>query len=137
MYIRTWNFMTSISILYAMVALLSVLSRPLVHSMLKADPLAKKNVFSSNPEGIQMAKWNSKLNGSIAYIFIWIPFAISSFVIPNELTFEHAVVENEKVYLNWMLHFEKPRFVRKYVSNARDATTNSDFPNFCCLLIKP
>jgi hypothetical protein len=51
--------------------------------------------FSSNPEGIQMEKWNTKLNSYITYIFIWISFAILSFVIRNEFTFEHAVVENE------------------------------------------
>ena len=42
-----------------------------------------------------MAKWNTKLNSYITYIFIWISFAILSFVIRNEFTFEHAVVENE------------------------------------------
>jgi hypothetical protein len=48
--------MTSISILYAMVALLSVLSRPLVHSMLKADPLAKKDVFFIESRGYPNGK---------------------------------------------------------------------------------
>ena len=93
----------------------------------------KKMFFSSNPEGIQMAKWNLKLNGSIGFIFIWIFFAISSFVIPNELTFEHTVVENEKNLHNWMLHFEKPRFVRKYTGFYNQCW----FPNLCRLLIKP